>query len=161
MTLTTSEPSMATTSAPTRAAGVFTRYFIRTVITSDDVCSSHALLACRYPVDDTEAGGPSGISGRSGFVTGTSDQSTEDIVYEIRVTGHLDSRWAAWFDGLRLTHEDDGTTSVRGRVVDQAALHGLLQRVRDVGLPLLSVVQVDPLSDNRSSKQQQHKSKEM
>lgn len=84
-------------------------------------------------------------------MTGTSDQSTEDVVYEIRVRGHLDSRWAVWFDGLRLTHDDDGTTSVRGRVVDQAAPHGLLQRVRDVGLPLLSVVQVDPLSDNQSS----------
>lgn len=84
-------------------------------------------------------------------MTGTSDQSTEDVVYEIRVIGHLDSRWAVWFDGLRLTHDDDGTTSVRGRVVDQAAPHGLLQRVRDVGLPLLSVVQVDHLSDNQSS----------
>ena len=64
--------------------------------------------------------------------------------YEIRLKGHLDARWAAWFDGLRLAHEGDGTTLIHGPVVDQAALHGLLQRVRDVGLPLLSVMRVDP-----------------
>ncbi len=63
--------------------------------------------------------------------------------YEIRLKGHLDSRWAAWFDGLSLTNENDGTTLIHGRVVDQAALHGLLQKVRDVGLPLISVTQVD------------------
>jgi hypothetical protein len=62
--------------------------------------------------------------------------------YEIRITGHLDSRWAAWFDGLSLTHAD-GTTVIHGPVADQAALHGLLQKVRDLGLPLLSVTQVD------------------
>ena len=64
--------------------------------------------------------------------------------YEIRVKGHLDSRWAAWFDGLTLTHESDGTTVFDGPVADQAALHGLLQKVRDVGLPLVSVTQVEP-----------------
>jgi len=62
--------------------------------------------------------------------------------YEIRLKGHLDSRWAAWFDGLSLTNESDGTTIIRGPVVDQAALHGLLQKVRDIGLPLVSVTQV-------------------
>jgi hypothetical protein len=64
--------------------------------------------------------------------------------YEIRIQGHLDARWAAWFDGLTLTKDGDGTTTLRGPVIDQAALHGLLQRVRDVGLPLLSVTQLDP-----------------
>ena len=64
--------------------------------------------------------------------------------YEIRLKGHLDSRWAAWFDGLGLTHESDGTTITSGLVADQAALHGLLQKVRDTGLPLVSVTQVDP-----------------
>ena len=64
--------------------------------------------------------------------------------YEIRLKGHLDARWAAWFDGLSLTHESDGTTVIHGPVVDQAALHGLLQKVRDIGLPLVSVTQVDP-----------------
>ena len=64
--------------------------------------------------------------------------------YEIRVQGHLEKRWAEWFDGLTLTHASDGTTVIHGRVVDQAALHGLLRKVRDVGLPLISVVHVDP-----------------
>ena len=61
--------------------------------------------------------------------------------YEIRLSGHLAGRWAAWFDGLTLTRESDGTTLIAGPVVDQAALHGLLQKVRDMGLPLLSVTQ--------------------
>lgn len=64
--------------------------------------------------------------------------------YEIRLQGHLHSRWAAWFDGLSLTNEPDGTTLISGLVVDQAALHGLLQKVRDLGLPLVSVTSVDP-----------------
>jgi hypothetical protein len=64
--------------------------------------------------------------------------------YEIRLKGHLDTRWAAWFDGLAFTHRSDGTTLIHGPVVDQAALHGLLQKVRDVGLPLVSVTHVEP-----------------
>ena len=64
--------------------------------------------------------------------------------YEIRVTGHLGSRWAAWFDGLGLTTEDDGTTVIRGGLVDQAALHGLLQKLRDIGIPLVSLTRLDP-----------------
>lgn len=63
--------------------------------------------------------------------------------YEIRLDGHLETRWAAWFDGLALTHESDGTTTLRGDVLDQAALHGVLQKVRDLGLPLVSVIHVD------------------
>ncbi len=63
--------------------------------------------------------------------------------YEIRLKGHLDSRWAAWFDGLSLTTGNDGTTALRGPVVDQAALHGVLQKVRDTGLPLISVTRLD------------------
>jgi hypothetical protein len=64
--------------------------------------------------------------------------------YEIRLKGHLDARWAAWFDGLTLTNSGDGTTIIHGPVLDQAALHGLLQKVRDLGLPLVSVTQVEP-----------------
>jgi hypothetical protein len=68
--------------------------------------------------------------------------------YEIRLRGHLDSRWAAWFNGLNLTNESDGTTIIHGPVADQAALHGLLQKVRDLGLPLVSVTQVQPGQPN-------------
>lgn len=64
--------------------------------------------------------------------------------YEIRIEGHLDARWATWFDGLSLGREADGTTLIHGRVTDQAALHGLLGRVRDTGLPLISVTRVEP-----------------
>ena len=64
--------------------------------------------------------------------------------YEIRVDGLLGTRWAAWFDGLSVTRESDGTTVLRGSVVDQAALHGLLQKLRDVGIPLISLRQVPP-----------------
>lgn len=64
--------------------------------------------------------------------------------YEIRVRGHLGPRWAARFEGMTLTREGDGTTVIHGPVVDQAALHGLLARVRDLGIPLLSVTRVEP-----------------
>ena len=64
--------------------------------------------------------------------------------YEIRIEGHLDHRWAGWFDGLTLTLEDNGDTLLTGPVVDQAALHGLLRKVRDLGMPLVSVRRVRP-----------------
>ena len=64
--------------------------------------------------------------------------------YEIRLTGRLDVHWAAWFDGLTVSHETDGTTVISGPIADQAALHGVLQRVRDLGLPLVSVIRVEP-----------------
>jgi hypothetical protein len=64
--------------------------------------------------------------------------------YEIRLQGHLAPRWSAWFDDLDSTTGPDGTTTLRGPVVDQAALHGLLQRLRDLGLPLISITQVTP-----------------
>ena len=65
------------------------------------------------------------------------------VHYELRVDGHLDERWSSWFDGLSLTREPGGTTSLRGMVTDQAELHGLLAKVRDLGTPLLSVVATD------------------
>jgi hypothetical protein len=63
--------------------------------------------------------------------------------YEIRIAGHLDARWSARFDGLALRHEADGTTVLSGPVPDQAALHGVLQRVRDLGIPLVSVTRTE------------------
>ena len=65
----------------------------------------------------------------------------DETTYEIRLAGLLDARWAARFDGLALRHEADGTSVLSGPIVDQAALHGLLQRVRDLGIPLVSVTQ--------------------
>ena len=64
--------------------------------------------------------------------------------YEICLKGHLNRRWATWFDGLSLSRESDGTTILRGPIPDQAALHGLLQKVRDTGLPLVSVIRIEP-----------------
>jgi hypothetical protein len=89
----------------------------------------------------------------------TSDKPTvhphEPGHYQIRVDGQLNSRWSAWFDGLSLSQQEDGTTVIEGPVVDQAALHGLLQKVRNLGLPLISVIHVetnppvDPANESR------------
>lgn len=72
------------------------------------------------------------------------DRPHDHSWYEIRLSGRLEPRWSAWFDGLSVTAGTDGTTTLRGPVVDQAALHGLLQRLRDLGLPLISVAPVKP-----------------
>ena len=94
------------------------------------------------------------------------DRSTEDYDepgrYEIRLKGHLDDRWAGWFDDLTITRADNGETLLRGSVVDQAALHGVLRKVRDLGLPLLSVIQVEPKLANASdgNTDTDHKNKE-
>jgi len=73
----------------------------------------------------------------------TPDEGGQDT-WEIRVRGRLDARWAAWFEGMRLDHDPDGTTVLRGTVTDQAALHGMLQRIRDLGLELVSMVRHGP-----------------
>lgn len=64
--------------------------------------------------------------------------------YELRLAGHLDPRWSTWFGRLALTLEDDGTTALRGPVTDQAELHGMLARVRDLGVTLVSLTPLDP-----------------
>ena len=67
------------------------------------------------------------------------------MVYQIRIKGHLSHQWAEWFEGLTITLEEGGDTLLTGTVVDQAALHGLLRKVRDMGVPLLSVNLVNPI----------------
>jgi hypothetical protein len=66
------------------------------------------------------------------------------VIYEIRVEGHLGDQWADWFGGATITLEDNGNTLITSSVVDQAALHGLLKKVRDLGMPLVSVKRVQP-----------------
>ena len=74
----------------------------------------------------------------------TSEAPQEPEYYEIQLKGHLDNRCAAWFNDLTITLEASGTTRLTGPVADQAALHGMLRKVRDLGLPLISVIQIDP-----------------
>jgi hypothetical protein len=69
---------------------------------------------------------------------------SQPVIYQIRLKGHLGSRWADRFDGLTITLEENGDTLLTGPVVDQAALHGLLKKVRDLGMPLVSVNFVNP-----------------
>ena len=80
--------------------------------------------------------------------------SSQPMIYQIRVTSHLDSDWTDWFEGLTITLEDNGDTLLTGLVVDQAALHGLLKKVRDLGMPLISVnqVQVDETHLEKNTK---------
>lgn len=71
------------------------------------------------------------------------EAAPEAVVYQIRLEGHLDARWAEWFEGLTITLDADGDTVLTGPVTDQAALHGLLKKVRDLGMPLVSVNRVE------------------
>jgi hypothetical protein len=74
----------------------------------------------------------------------TANEHDQPWQCELRIQGHLDERWADWFEGLTITREDNGETRLTGLVVDQAALHGLLKKVRDLGLPLISVNRIEP-----------------
>jgi hypothetical protein len=71
-------------------------------------------------------------------------EGNQPMVYQIRIKGHLSKQWMDWFDGLTITLEDDGITLLNGSVIDQAALHGILKKVRDLGMTLLSVNIVRP-----------------
>ena len=71
-------------------------------------------------------------------------EPSQSVVYQIRLKGHLGSQWTDWFGGLTITLEEDGDTLLTGPVIDQAALHGLLKKVRDLGMPLVSVSPVEP-----------------
>lgn len=79
--------------------------------------------------------------------------NTDRREYEIRVRGHLGSRWAAWFDGFNVTDDDGGVTVIRGAVADQAALHGVLQKLRDLGIPLVSLTDIGPAPVRRHRKE--------
>jgi hypothetical protein len=68
--------------------------------------------------------------------------SRQPTIYQIRIKGHLGDQWSDWFDGLTITPDEDGDTCLTGPVIDDAALHGLLKKVRDLGMPLLSVNRV-------------------
>jgi hypothetical protein len=74
---------------------------------------------------------------------------SQTMIYQIRIKGHLGSQWTGWFEGLTITLEEDGDTLLTGPVVDQAALHGLLKKVRDLGIPLISVSPVEPGPSSR------------
>ena len=71
-------------------------------------------------------------------------ESNQPMVYQIRIKGHLGPQWAEWFGGLTITQEENGDSLLTCPVVDQAALHGLLRKVRDLGMPLVSVIRVKP-----------------
>ncbi len=87
------------------------------------------------------------------------EENYDPGLYEIRIKGHLDDRWADWFGGLAITLEENGDTLLTGPVVDQAALHGLLRKVRDLGMPLLSVLRIESVQADTSDVKQQPEEK--
>jgi hypothetical protein len=87
---------------------------------------------------------------------GATEEYHEPGLYEFRLKGHLDERWAERFEGLTFSYESDGTTVLFGQVVDQAPLYGLLRTVRDLGLPLLSVAHIGPEQTNLPDVQPGH-----
>jgi hypothetical protein len=96
------------------------------------------------------------MTGHSGYSVMLNDlnqgaEHGEPISYQIRIKGHLRRQWTDWFGRLTITLEDNGDTLLTGPVVDQAALHGLLRRVRDLGMPLVSVNRVEPRQANASN----------
>jgi hypothetical protein len=88
---------------------------------------------------------------------GTSQPNlSQPVIYQIRIIGHLDSQWTEWFEGLTIKLEENGDTLLTGPVIDQAALHGLLKKVRDLGLPLVSVVPIQS-NETHSSRSKRRK----
>lgn len=81
-------------------------------------------------------------------------EHTQPEMFEIHLQGHLDARWASWFDGMTITLTEEGETVLTGPVADQAALHGLLKKVRDLGVPLLSVCHIAPGQAGESNNKQ-------
>ena len=79
-------------------------------------------------------------------IPGDKAESDDTQIYQIRIKGHLGGQWRDWFEGMSITREDDGNTVLIGAVVDQSALYGLIRKVRDLGMPLLSVNRIE--SDN-------------
>lgn len=110
---------MSTAGTPVRLACPYTELVARTVITREN---GHRQM-------------PS--------TPGSQPDARPPTIYEIRVEGHLDREWSDWFESLTITPEEDGTTLLSGPVADQAALHGLLKKVRDLGAPLISINPVE------------------
>lgn len=79
-----------------------------------------------------------------------SSEHVQQEVYQIVIKGHLDSEWADWFDGLTITLSENGETMLTGPIVDQTALHGVLIKIRDLGLPLLSLTCIEAVRENEA-----------
>lgn len=82
---------------------------------------------------------------------------TSPVIYEIRMASHLSPQWMGWFEGLAVSLEEDGNTLLTGPVADQAALHGLLKKIRDLGIPLVSVVQIQVLDSHQNASNKEEK----
>jgi hypothetical protein len=87
-------------------------------------------------------------------MSNTSTLTTPPMIYQIRLEGHLGPQWTDWFESLTLTLEDNGDTVLTGPVVDQAALYGLLRKVRDLGVPLISLTRLEPTQEAAPSVKQ-------
>lgn len=88
------------------------------------------------------------LDGERARRTGMEGEQMQQEIYQIIVKGQLGSEWSDWFDGLTITHVDNGETMLKGPIVDQTALHGVLIKIRDLGLPLLLLARIEPVREN-------------
>src|SRR5215208_416738 len=96
------------------------------------------------------------LCSRTGALTVEAAKGEKLVAYEIRVKGHLDESWSEWFDGLTITNLESGETVLRGEIVDQAALHGVLSKVRDLNLPLIAVSSAGPERQDPAIRSTEH-----
>jgi hypothetical protein len=136
-------PPRNTPNTPFRASTPTPQNTTRNTTFGSQRTSCHEAILLEDRASSTDGGDRPRQGKDHGKRTQPTNGPYEPLIYQIRIKGHLDPHWSSWFEGLAITLEDNGETLLTGPLVDQAALHGLIKAVRDLGIPLLSVVCVN------------------